>query len=337
VATASGGRWTEEVAVTGAVDSVEMTGSLLVYLPRGYAAPGDVSSTVGGAGGASAKAPLVLVLHGWNDSPQKVRDQGDLARWADRYGLVLAVPAMGKTIYESQWYPRSRKWAKVPGLRWVGEVILPYVRAHYAVARDRGHTAVIGYSTGGRGAVLLAEQAPEFAFVGSLSGTFDLMRLAEDTGEYRIHRVVYGPRSTYGARWQRDNCVAPARLAALRGTRLYIGHGEADAVVPVDQLEALRAVLAPRAGGVAGADAAGCIAGADAAGRIAGADAAGRVDGADTAGRVDGGDVSATFVVTPNAGHNWAYWNGQWGAMFEALADALGVSAGRDAAAGSPP
>jgi S-formylglutathione hydrolase FrmB len=280
------GRWLEPVKVTGKIDGKSVTAAMLIYVPRGYpaqSAPGGGSAAPPVAG--DKKYPLVIALHGWNHSPELFRDKGELPRWADTYGVVLAVPAMGTTIYETALYPESKRaWAAVPGTRWVGEVILPYVRSHYAVWGDRAHTAVIGYSTGGRGAVLLAEAYPEFAFAGSASGTFDLMRLDPKIGEYKIHAVVLGPRDKFKDRWELDNCTSPARLAKLAGTQLFIAHSSQDKSVPPDQLDALRDALKGNA------------------------------------------DVKAEFVMAPDGGHTWEYWNGQWGAMFGALAKALGLS-----------
>ena len=273
------GRWTQ-VKVTGKIDDTSATAPMLVYLPKGYPASGASSATPD----AGKKYPLVIALHGWKHSPEMFRDKGELARWADTYGLVLAVPAMGTTIYETALYPQSQQtWGPVPGTRWVAEVILPYVRSHYAVLGDRAHTAVIGYSTGGRGAVLLAEAYPEFAFAGSASGTFDLMRLDPASGEYKIHAVVYGPRDKFKDRWELDNCTAPARLAKLAGTQLFIAHSQKDTSVPPDQLDALRDAIKGHA------------------------------------------DIKAEFVMAPDGGHTWPYWNIQWVAMFHAMASALGL------------
>ncbi|HRC56943.1 MAG TPA: alpha/beta hydrolase-fold protein [Kofleriaceae bacterium] len=272
------GRWEGPVKVTGKLEGKSMTAPVLVYLPAGYGQD------------PARKAPLVLVLHGWNHTPEQLRDKADLEILADRYGVVLAVPAMGKTVYESELFAESKQpWGTIPGARWVGEVILPHLRGAYAVAGDRSHTAVIGYSTGGRGAVLLAQAYPEFAFAGSLSGTFDLMRLSPRDGEYKIHAAVYGSRRKFESRWQRDNCVAPERVAQLVGTALFLGHGGKDEVVPAAQLTALQDAL-----------------------QDAGAKA-----------------PAVSAQVTPGAGHDWAYWNGQWPAMFEALARALGEPAAR--------
>ncbi|TNF24515.1 MAG: hypothetical protein EP329_24790 [Deltaproteobacteria bacterium] len=226
--------WTAPLEVSGEVDGVAASTRVLVYLPHGYAASAP-----------ERRWPLVLALHGWKHTPEQYRDEGGLAALADRHGVVVALPAMGTTVYETRYYPESRrKWGAVPGARFVAEEVLPAVQARFRVAEDRAHTAVIGYSTGGRGAVLLAEAYPDrFAFAGSLSGTFDLMRLAPKSGEYKIHAVVYGPRAKHRDRWERDNVVSPARLAGLRDTAVYAAHGADDTVVLPDQLDALRDAL----------------------------------------------------------------------------------------------
>lgn len=261
------GRW-ETQELRGKVGEAAATGRVLVYLPAGY----DPA--------AARKAPLVLALHGWNHTPEQFRDKADLEILADRHGLVLALPAMGKTVYESAFYPQTRQaWAAIPGARWIGEVVLPRLREQYAVATDRAHTAVIGYSTGGRGALLLAQSYEAVAFAGSLSGTFDLARLAPSDGEYKIHAAVYGPRRQFAERWQLDNVVASERVSRLAGTALFLGHGGRDRVVGQEQLTAL-------------------------------------VDELEAQERRSAG---VQVVRAPEGAHDWAYWNSQWPAMFEAM------------------
>ena len=255
------GAWSEPIEVTGTIDGKAGNGKLLVYLPAGYA--------------PEKQYPLVIALHGWDHSPELWKSKGDLGPFADKYGLVIAVPEMGKTIYETAFYPESKgKWTTAPGTRWVGEVILPYLRKNFSVFKDRAHTGVIGYSTGGRGAVLLAEAYPQFAFAGALSGTYELMTLKPTEGEYKIHAVVYGPRDQFKERWEKDNIVSPARLEKLAGTRLFIAHGGKDRGVDPQQLESLRAALKGRA-------------------------------------------IAVEFVVVPDAGHDFKFWNSQWARVFE--------------------
>jgi len=231
--------WSAPLTVSGTLDGATASTDVLVYRPA--ACPDDAPED-------APRCPLVVALHGWGHTPALYRDKGNLAALAERYGLVLAVPAMGKTVYETAFYPESKKrWAPIPGTRFVGEVLLPFLRAHLRVASDRAHTAVVGYSTGGRGAVLVAERYPEFAFAGSLSGTFDLLRLDPKDGEYKIHAVIYGPRKRHADRWRLDNGVSPDLLRGLRATALYAAHGLADKVVAPDQLDALRDALAAAA------------------------------------------------------------------------------------------
>ncbi len=232
------GRWEGSVSVVGSyAGAPDAGGKTLVYLPSCYDHDAD-----------SRRWPLVIALHGWGHTPELYRKLGALDRWAEDLGVVMAVPAMGKTVYESAYYPESRNvWGKVPGSRWVGEVLLPFMRSHYRVSSDRRQTAIVGYSTGGRGALLIAQAYPEIGFAGSLSGTYDLFILPVRSGEYRIHAAVYGPRERFAQRWRSDNVVEPSRIERLEGTRVFASHASNDPVVDADQLAALQRALANRA------------------------------------------------------------------------------------------
>lgn len=225
------GRWTDELELSGEIGGKPASGSLLVYLPAGYVE------------GTAKRWPLVVALHGWNHSPALFRDKGDLARHADAHQVVIAVPKMVKSIYETDLHGSKKTGLAMPGTPWVGEVVLPWLRQRFAVYGDRAHTAVIGYSTGGRGAVLLAAIYPEFAFAGSLSGTFDLFALQPKEGEYKIHAAVYGPRKKHADDWRADDIVT-RRLDNLVGTRLFVGHGAGDKSVNPNQLAALQKAIA---------------------------------------------------------------------------------------------
>lgn len=227
------GRWLDPIEVRGDVDGEEHQGEVLVYLPVTYRTDG------------SERLPLVIALHGWDHSPALFARRAELAPLADRHGFVVAIPDTGRSIFETRLYPETRgKWRKVPGARWVGEVVLPELRKTLSVSAERRHTAIIGYSTGGRGALLVAARYPELAFAGSVSGTYDLMSLRRGTGEYRIHALIYGSRDRHPERWRRDNGIASEHLDALAGHHLYVAHGDEDRVVPLGQLAILKDALA---------------------------------------------------------------------------------------------
>jgi S-formylglutathione hydrolase FrmB len=161
------------------------------------------------------------------------------------------------------------------------------MRERLPVLADRAHTAVLGYSTGGRGAIVVSERYPEFAAAASLSGTYDLS-LLEPTGptrgEYAIHAAVFGPRDAFDARWASEDCISDPKLEALQPVGLFIGHGEKDGAVPVSQARgferALRTARHPR----------------------------------------------LEVIVEPGAGHDFAYWNRALPQAFESIARRLASS-----------
>lgn len=263
------GQWLEPREAVGFIDGVEVRGEVRVYLPTGYH--------------VRASLPLVLALHGWDHDPALFQDRGELGPLADHYGFLVAIPATGRSIFETSFYRQTKRkrLTGAPGLRWVGEVVLPWLRANFEVSGDKRHTAVIGYSTGGRGAFLLAQRYPELGFIGSVSGTYDLMALSPKTGEYRIHEAIYGPRARFPERWEKDNVMSPELLAKLAGLHLHVAHGDKDKVVPIAQMrrfdEALREVPV----------------------------------------------ASKWFVTTSGGGHDWALWNTHWPAMFAAFARSM--------------
>jgi putative tributyrin esterase len=289
------GRWTE-VRVTAPprlAGGKTARGLVLVYTPA-KVGPGP--------------APLLVVLHGWNgtaDEWKRRPETAEVIALADEHGVIVAVPSLGRTVYESRFYPESRgRWGRVPGAVWLGEVVLPHLRATLPVRKDRGGTAILGNSTGGRGAVVLAQRYPEFGAVASLSGTYDLGLLPPSAGEYKIHAVVFGPRARFPERWREEDCVdrpagdrmgarpRDAKVARLRGVTLYLAHGGADKVVGPDQLRSLEQHLG-RAG------------------------------------------VAATVVVDPAAGHDWKFWGAQLRPALTALFQAL--RAGAKAPQAGPP
>jgi S-formylglutathione hydrolase FrmB len=224
----SSGRWLEPQVVTGRCGgSAEGRGRVAVYLPAGHT--------------PARRWPLVIALHGWNHEAGRWRSLG-LGPLADRHGLVVVAPEMGTSVYERASYPESvQAWGPAPGACWIGEVVLPWARRTLAVDGSRARTAALGYSTGGRGALVVAGRYPELAFAGSLSGTYELAALDDEAGEYRIHERVFGPRRAFAERWSGEEI--PLDAPALAATRLWLAHGAEDQVVPAAQLTKVQARL----------------------------------------------------------------------------------------------
>jgi S-formylglutathione hydrolase FrmB len=231
---ARAGRWSEvRLEIPARLAAGRATrGRVLVYVPASI-----------GAG----PAPLLIALHGWDGHPDVWQEHPRVARLAEEHKVIVACPDLGRSVYEARFYPESRgRWSRVPGAVFIGEVVLPALRARFPVRQDRGGTAILGYSTGGRGAVVVAQRYAEFAFVASLSGTYDLGLLRPSEGEYKIHAVVLGPRARHPARWRDEDVVGSERAEPLRGALLYLAHGGADRVVDVSQLRAMERFSAQR-------------------------------------------------------------------------------------------
>ena len=233
---AAKGTWIDNVQLTSSYHGengqpVEVKGRLLVYLPACYQHDGLL--------------PLAIVLHGWSQRPEDWREQTDVAVLADNHCVVLALPAMGTSVYEASFYRETTaKWNQMPGALWVATIVLPYMRDHFAVSHLQRLTAVIGVSTGGRGAIVLGERFADFGFCASLSGTYDLSLLDTDQGEYKIHSNVFGDRERFRERWHSEDCLNASYAQTLKSVYLYLVHGGNDPIVPVTQLQAMKQFLA---------------------------------------------------------------------------------------------
>ena len=182
---------------------------------------------------------VMLGLPGWKFPARLWEDRAQVSAHADSIGVRVALADMHTTVYESAFFPQSRsdrKWCgtqcTTPGLRWVGQIVLPFVRGQAGELRG-----LFGLSTGGRGAVLVGQHYREVRRVCAMSGTFALMQLTPETGEYKIHANIYGSRAAHPDRWVADDSVShPASLAHLSALLI---HGDKDQAVPAAQSEAL--------------------------------------------------------------------------------------------------
>lgn len=208
------------VTVVNSAERLHSTGGLLIF------APTDSTHTVIG-------------LPGWNFASRTWEDNAKISELAKKYKFTVVLPEMGKSVYESSFYPETKKanrWAgpeEIPGARWVGEVVYKYVEdEHLPLA------GIFGLSTGGRGAILVPQlyhkdwQTKPLRAC-SMSGTFNLLNLKPGTGEYRIHSAVYGERKQHLERWKEDDSTL--RIENLKGLEMLLIHGSKDPYVPVSQ------------------------------------------------------------------------------------------------------
>lgn len=177
-----------------------------------------------------AKGTIVL-LQGWNLGYQEWCTKTSVCDKALEMGYVLVLPDMGKSTYQTEFYAETRKeWRLFPTKTWLVDTCFTYLQEHYNILLKDQRSFVLGLSTGGRGAGLLALECPDIFSAGaSLSGDFDQSLLLTD----KIYNGFYGPYDKFKERWEgRDNIL---NRAAEFKVPMYLGHSKLDRICPVDQ------------------------------------------------------------------------------------------------------
>jgi S-formylglutathione hydrolase FrmB len=172
----------------------------------------------------------VLVLPGWDSTRQDWCTHG-LDVIADERGYMLVMPEMGKSVYSWGFFPETKaKVRKFPDRKKLVERVIPELQTKHSWLRQGERNFVLGRSTGGRGALLLALDRPYwFHAVASLSGDFDQTAMPNDG----LMSSAYGPFAQQGERWRTvDN---PMHDAAKLSVPVYLGHGLKDRIVPPEQ------------------------------------------------------------------------------------------------------
>lgn len=205
------GQWMRDIPVSYIVDSKEKSARIQIYFPSGFK-KGETRRTL-------------IALHNTGSGMQEWERNSRIVASAERYGFVVVCPDMGLTLYEMKYYPETtRKWDDVPGGKWVGEVLVPFLRQRFSLASERKYTAIAGISAAARGAVLIAENYSEFfGAVGALSGYYDPMSLSKGA----THSKIYGEQDKFSERWKTDDNVLES-AAALKNIPVYIAHGKDD-------------------------------------------------------------------------------------------------------------
>ena len=213
------GSWLRDIKVSYQGEGTEGVAGIRIYFPKNY--------TTG------SNCRTVIALHGYAYTSKDWESEAtSITRLANDYNIVLVCPDMGKTVYEYSYYPETTvKWGPMPGGKFVSHVLVPFIRSRYGLAQERSRTGILGVSTGGRGALLIACKNPELiGAAAGLSGDYDPSSMPRD----RILTAVYGPSNDFKSRWDNDDNIM--KLADnLKDTPVYLWYAAKDSVVPPDQ------------------------------------------------------------------------------------------------------
>jgi S-formylglutathione hydrolase FrmB len=191
----------------GTLQSAAMQGSLswVVALPPGHS-PGDGT-------------PVVLCLPGLRGGPGSMTNAVGLPGFATASGvrLALATPDGGGTSY---WHPRRD--GRDP-LGYLLDEFLPMVEQRFGVGGSKDKRGTLGWSMGGFGALLVAQQRPDLvsAAVGMSPAVFPSYDAARSGHSYTFDSA---------ADWQRYGLWE--HLGDLSGTAVRIDCGDGDPFAP---------------------------------------------------------------------------------------------------------
>lgn len=211
------GRWLRNVKVNfdkGEKDYVVMQ----IYFPKGYK-KGD-------------KIRTLIALHDYDGNLRDWETNSSIERQADKYNMAIVCPNMRRTLYESKYYPETiNKWASIPGGQFVGEVLLKFLQKNFNLAKGKKRTGILGFSTGGRGALLTAAHYNgKFSAAAGLSGIYDQSSMPKER-----HLIsVYGEYKNFKDRWEKEDNVLQM-ASKFKNISVFIGHGGKDHRVPSGQ------------------------------------------------------------------------------------------------------
>lgn len=219
------GKWLKNIQVPVVYNGETSTAKIQIFFPRDYE-KGKYFRTV-------------IALHQYGDKENEWEFNTSIASLANKYSMVIVCPGMGKSLYETAFYPETDyKWNIIPGGKFIGEILIPFLNQKFSLATKKSGTGIIGVTSGARGAILVAENyTDKIGAAAGISGYYDQSTMQTS----RMVESIYGSYKKNQLRWEtEDNALKLADR--LKGIHVYIYHGEKnDAFNPIQsKLMAIR-------------------------------------------------------------------------------------------------
>ncbi len=146
----------------------------------------------------TSRYPVVYLLHGLGANPDMWLKRTSLERYARDYPYIFVMPDAADSWYVNSLTNPSDRYED-----YLTRDLPAWLRAHYAI--DTSRQALVGFSMGGYGALVLALRHPsEYWFTGDMSGGLDIpaniSRLEANGRAWIIPSVTkaFGAESTAG-------------------------------------------------------------------------------------------------------------------------------------------
>lgn len=202
------GRWVRDVSVPIVYNGENSVAKIQVFFPKDYV--------------QGKKFRTIIALHQYDNGSRDWETSSPVESLANKYRFVVVCPAMGKTLYENSFYPETtNRWNIIPGGKFIGEVLLPFLNDSFGLASGKSSTGIMGVTVGAHGAILLAETYPDrFGAAAGISGYYDPTIMQTS----KMIESVYGSYRSNQLRWEtEDNTLKNAEK--LSGVAVFLYHG----------------------------------------------------------------------------------------------------------------
>ncbi|HPS57328.1 MAG TPA: alpha/beta hydrolase-fold protein [Spirochaetota bacterium] len=202
------GKWLRDVAVPITYNGESSVAKIQVFFPKEYI--------------QGKKFRTIIALHQYDNGSRDWETSSPVESLANKYRFVIVCPAMGKTLYENSYYPETtNRWNIIPGGKFIGEVLVPFLNDSFGLAVSKSGTGIMGITVGAHGAILVAETYPDrFGAVAGISGYYDPTIIQNS----KMIESVYGSYKSNQLRWEtEDNTLKNAEK--LSGVAVFLYHG----------------------------------------------------------------------------------------------------------------
>ena len=147
----------------------------------------------------------ILILHGWDCKHTEIVENTSFCDSALQHNFTLIMPNLGKCNYMSKIYPETHKnLQSSPTLTWIIDTMIPLLQTNFNLLDSTQKNYIMGLSTGGRGATMLAYKIPHlFTAIATVSGEFDITKRPD----YYLYYAYLGNYENHKERWK-DECFA---------------------------------------------------------------------------------------------------------------------------------
>lgn len=202
------GKWVRDVSVPITYNGETSAAKIQVFFPKEYV--------------QGKKCRTIIALHQYDNGSRDWETSSPIESLANKYRFVIVCPAMGKTLYENSFYPETtNRWNIMPGGKFIGEVLLPFLNDSFGLGLSKSSTGIMGITVGAHGAILVAETYPGlFGAAAGISGFYDPTIMQSS----RMIESVYGSYRNNQLRWETDDNTLK-NAEKLAGVAVFLYHG----------------------------------------------------------------------------------------------------------------